>query len=91
MFHNISLRLKIQNTTDEELYDTGHLLVRILASTKCPIRPKKVQMPNLALIETKWITVSGLQCLDYSVAGTVPVCFCKEACAFLLINILSIP
>jgi hypothetical protein len=26
MFHNISLRLKIQNTTDEELYDTTFLL-----------------------------------------------------------------
>jgi hypothetical protein len=31
--------------------------VRVLASTSVPFKPSTVQMPNLALIETKWITV----------------------------------
>ncbi len=31
--------------------------MRIFASTSDPFRPSKVQMPNLALIETKRITV----------------------------------
>ncbi len=31
----------------------GHLNVLILASTSVPSRPTTVQMPNLALIETK--------------------------------------
>jgi hypothetical protein len=31
--------------------------VHILAATSVPFRPMKVQMPNLALIETKRITV----------------------------------
>jgi hypothetical protein len=34
-----------------------HLNVRILASTSVAFRPTMVQMPNLALIETKRITV----------------------------------
>ncbi len=35
----------------------GHLNVRILASTNVPCRPTTLQMPNLELIETKWVTV----------------------------------
>jgi hypothetical protein len=31
--------------------------VRILVSTRVPFRPTTVQMPNLALVETKLITV----------------------------------
>jgi hypothetical protein len=31
--------------------------VRILALTSVTFRPAKVQMPNLALMKTKWITV----------------------------------
>jgi hypothetical protein len=35
----------------------GHLNVRILAFTSVTFKPTTVQMPNLALIKTKWITV----------------------------------
>ncbi len=38
----------------------GHLNVRILASKSVPLRPMTVQMPNLALMETKLITVCKL-------------------------------
>ncbi len=31
--------------------------MRIVASTSVPFRPATVQMPNFALIKTKWITV----------------------------------
>jgi hypothetical protein len=37
-----------------------HLNVHILASTSAPFRTTTVQMPNLALIETKRITVAKL-------------------------------
>jgi hypothetical protein len=43
--------------------------VRILASTSVPFRPTKVKMPNLALIETKRITVCTKHLQSVSRAG----------------------
>jgi hypothetical protein len=42
-------------------YALRNLRVRILASLNVPFRPTTVQMPNLALIEIKLITVLGLK------------------------------
>jgi hypothetical protein len=42
---------------------------RVLASTSIPFRPTTVQMPNLAQIDTKWITVFGA-CALYSTVKT---------------------
>jgi hypothetical protein len=49
----------------------GHLNVHIFASTSVPCRLATVQMPNLALIETKLITVLELVYLPDMLKGTV--------------------
>jgi hypothetical protein len=53
----------LNGTLVEASLDThlGHLHVRFLASTSVPFRPTTVQMPNLALVETKRITVQADQ------------------------------